>query len=81
MIKKIYDFLLTVNCYFLVLAAILTVVNSPYGSPVFMYTSIIGLIDAIKSKSQNGIIINWQNLSPISYSLLSSCIGIPYFST
>ena len=50
MIKKIYDFLLTVNCYFLVLAAILTVVNSPYGSPVFMYTSIIGLIDAIKSK-------------------------------
>ena len=75
MIKKIYDFLLTINCYFLVLAAILTVVNSPYGSHVFIYTSIIGLIDAIKNKSQSGIIINCTFLAMNTYFTINNIIN------
>ena len=75
MIKKIYNFLLTTNCYFLVLAAILTVVNSPYGSSVFVYTSIIGLIDAIKNKSQSGIIINCTFLAMNTYFTINNIIN------
>ena len=75
MVKKIYDFLLTVNCYFLVLAAILTVVNSPYGSPVFIYTSVIGLIDAIKNKSQSGIIINCTFLAMNTYFTINNIVN------
>ena len=75
MIKKIYDFLLTINCYFLVLAAILTVVNSPYGSLVFIYTSVIGLIDAIKSKSQSGIIINCTFLAMNTYFTINNIVN------
>ena len=75
MVTKIYNFLLTVNCYFLVLAAILTVVNSPYGSPVFIYTSIIGLIDAIKNKSQSGIIINCTFLAMNTYFTINNIVN------
>lgn len=75
MVKKIYNFLLTVNCYFLVLAAILTVVNSPYGSLVFIYTSIIGLIDAIKNKSQSGIIINCTFLAMNTYFTINNIVN------
>lgn len=56
--KKVYGVLLELNCYFLVLAAILLVVESKWGSPLFVYTSTIGLIDAINNKSKNGIIVN-----------------------
>lgn len=56
--KKIYNFLLIINVWFLVIGAILTVANSPIGSFVFLYTCIIGMIDAIKTKSFNGIVIN-----------------------
>ena len=75
MVKKIYDFLLTINCYFLVLAAILTVVNSPCGSPVFVYTSVIGLIDAIKNKSQSGIIINCTFLAMNTYFTINNIVN------
>lgn len=75
MIRKIYDVLLTVNCYFLVLAAILTVVNSPYGSLVFVYTSVIGLIDAIKNKSQSGIIINCTFLAMNTYFTINNIVN------
>ena len=75
MVKKIYNFLLTVNCYFLVLAAILTVVNSPYGSLVFIYTSVIGLIDAIKNKSQSGIIINCTFLAMNTYFTINNIVN------
>ena len=75
MIKKIYDFLLTINCYFLVLAAILTAVNSPYGSSVFIYTSIIGLIDAIKSKTQNGVIVNCTFLAMNTYFTIRNIVN------
>ena len=57
-IKKLYTLLLKLNCYFLVLAAIFLVINSEWGSPLFIYTSVIGLIDNIKSRNKNGIIVN-----------------------
>lgn len=56
--KKFYNVLLTINVWFLVLGAILTVINCPVGSFVFLYTCIIGMIDSVKSKVFNGIIIN-----------------------
>lgn len=59
MMKKVYDFLLTINVWCLVLGAILTVVNSPVGSFVFLYTCVIGMLDAVKfHKNFNGMIIN-----------------------
>jgi len=58
MMTKVYNFLLTINVWFLVLGALLTVTNIPAGSFVFLYTCIIGMIDAVKSKSFNGKIIN-----------------------
>lgn len=56
--KKVYDFLLTVNVWFLVLGAVLTVLNCPLGSFVFLETCIISFIDSCKSNSFNGKIIN-----------------------
>lgn len=56
--KKVYGVMLELNCYFLVLAAICTAVGSKAGSPLFIYTSVVGLIDAISNKSKNGIIVN-----------------------
>ena len=55
---KIYSLIQNLNCFFLVLAAIFTVTENPLGSPLFIYTSTVGLIDAIKNKSWQGIIIN-----------------------
>lgn len=55
---KIYNLIQNLNCFFLVLAAIFTVTKSPFGSLLFIYTSIVGLIDAIKNKSWQGTIIN-----------------------
>lgn len=55
---KVYEFFLTVNVWFLVLGAVLTVTNSPIGSFVFLYTCVIGMIDAVKTKSFNGKIVN-----------------------
>lgn len=55
---KIYNLIQNLNCFFLVLAAILTVTENPFGSPLFVYTSTVGLIDAIKNKSWQGTIIN-----------------------
>lgn len=57
--KKIYNFFLTVNIWFLVLGAILTVLNSPIGSFVFLWTCIIGMIDStVFNKNFNGIVVN-----------------------
>lgn len=57
--KKFYNFLLTINVWFLVLGAILTVMNCSAGSFIFLYTCIIGMIDSVKfNKNFNGIIIN-----------------------
>ena len=55
---KIYYLIQNLNCFFLILAAIFTVTESPFGSPLFVYTSTVGLIDAIKNKSWQGTIIN-----------------------
>jgi hypothetical protein len=55
---KIYNLIQNLNCFFLVLAAIFTVTESPFGSLLFVYTSTVGLIDAIKNKSWQGTIIN-----------------------
>lgn len=57
-VKKVYEVMLNLNCYFLVLAAICMAVGSKAGSPLFIYTSVVGLIDAISNKSKNGIIVN-----------------------
>ena len=56
--KKVYEFLLTINVWLLVLGAILTVLNCPVGSFVFLETCIVGFIDAYINKSFNGKIIN-----------------------
>ena len=58
MMKKVYNFLLTINVWFLVLGAVLTVTNSVFGSFVFLYTCVIGMIDAVKTNNFNGKIIN-----------------------
>lgn len=56
--KKAYNFLLSINVWLLVLGAILTVLNCPVGSFVFLETCIVGFIDAYTNKSFNGKIIN-----------------------
>lgn len=56
--KKLYKFLLTINVWFLVLGAILTVTKNPCGSFVFLYTCVIGMIDAVKTKNFNSILVN-----------------------
>lgn len=55
---KIYSLIQNLNCFFLVLAAIFTVIENPFGSLLFVHTSAVGLIDAIKNKSWQGTIIN-----------------------
>ena len=67
---KIYSLIVELNCYFLVLAAIFTVIGSNWGSRIFVYTSLIGLIDAIKNKTKSGIIINSTFLAMYTYFVL-----------
>lgn len=67
---KIYSLIIELNCYFLVLAAIFTVIGSNWGSRVFVYTSLIGLIDSIKNKAKSGIIINSTFLAMNTYFVL-----------
>ena len=56
--EKIYNTIISVNTIVLVLAAIFTVVGSPAGSFLFVYTSSIGFIDSMKNKNVHGVIIN-----------------------
>ena len=67
---KIYSLIVELNCYFLVLAAIFTVIGSNWGSRVFVYTSLIALIDSIKNKTKSGIIINSTFLAMNTYFVL-----------
>ena len=67
---KIYSLIVELNCYFLVLAAIFTVIGSNWGSRIFVYTSLIGLIDSIKNKAKSGIIINSTFLAMNTYFVL-----------
>ena len=67
---KIYSLIVELNCYFLVLAAIFTVIGSNWGSRIFVYTSLIGLIDSIKNKTKRGIIINSTFLAMNTYFVL-----------
>lgn len=67
---KIYNVLLSVNTYFLVFAAILTVTGNYWGSALFVYTQIIGLIDAMQNKQKNGIIICCTFLAMNTYFLI-----------
>lgn len=55
---KIYNTIISVNTIILVLAAIFTVVGSPAGSFLFVYTSIVGFIDSMKNKNAHGLVIN-----------------------
>lgn len=72
---KIYSLIVELNCYFLVLAAIFTVIGSNWGSRVFVYTSLIGLIDSIKNKTKSGIIINSTFLAMNTYFVLKVFIN------
>ena len=64
---KIYSMIIELNCYFLVLAAIFTVIGNNWGARIFIYTSLIGLIDSIKNKVKSGIIINSTFLAMNTY--------------
>lgn len=71
---KIYNFIQNINCFFLVLAAIFTVTESSLGSSLFVYTSTVGLIDAIKTKSWQGMIINSTFLAMnVYFTILAIC--------
>lgn len=71
---KIYNFIQNINCFFLVLAAIFTVTKNPFGSPLFIYASTVGLIDAIKTKSWQGMIINSTFLAMnVYFTILTIC--------
>ena len=74
--EKIYNIITELNCYFLVLAAILTVTNSNWGSPLFVYTSIVGLVDSIKNKIRSGIIINSTFAAMNSYFTILTIIEL-----
>jgi hypothetical protein len=74
--EKIYNIIMELNCYFCVLAAILTVTNSPIGSFVFVYTSTVGLVDSIKNKIRSGIIINSTFLAMNTYFSILTIIGL-----
>lgn len=50
--------LIKINAWVLVLGAILTITNNPLGSFIFFYTCIIGLIDGIKQRNFNSILVN-----------------------
>ena len=70
---KIYSLIVELNCYFLVLAAILTVIGSNRGSRVFVSTSLIGLIDSIKNKRRSGMSINSTFLGMSTYFVRKVC--------
>lgn len=74
--EKIYNIIMELNCYFCILAAILTVTNSPIGSFVFVYTSTVGLVDSIKNKVRSGIIINSTFLAMNTYFSILTIIGL-----
>lgn len=74
--EKIYNIITELNCYFLVLAAIFTVTNSNWGSPLFVYTSIVGLTDSIKNKVRSGIIINSTFAAMNSYFTILTIIEL-----
>ena len=71
---KIYNFIQNINCFLLVLAAIFTVTKSSLGSLLFVYTSTVGLMDAIKTKSWQGMIINSTFLAMnVYFTILTIC--------
>ena len=74
--EKIYNLIVEMNCYWCVLAAILTVVNSLFGSFVFVYTSVVGLIDSMKNKVKSGIIINSTFLAMNTYFSILTLVNL-----
>ena len=50
--------LIAINAWVLILGACFTVAGSPIGSFIFLYTCVIGLIDGIREKNFNAILIN-----------------------
>lgn len=74
--EKIYNVVMELNCYFCVLAAILTVTNSSFGSFVFVYTSVVGLVDSIKNRVRSGIIINSTFLAMNTYFSFLTIMGL-----
>lgn len=52
------DKLYSINCYLLVVVAILTIMGSIYASYGFIFTSTIGLSEAIKRNLHSSKVIN-----------------------
>lgn len=70
--KKIYNLLQSVNTYLLILAAIFTGTGSILGSFLFCYTSTIGLIEGIRTKVTNAIIVNSTFLALNTFFVIKS---------
>jgi len=50
-----------------VIAAMLTAIGSPFGSPFFVFASVIGVMDGIKHKATSATIINCVFLALNTY--------------
>ena len=68
--------LVAINAWVLVLGACLTIAESPIGSFVFLYTCAIGLIDGIKKKNFNAILINGALGGMNTYYVIKFLIGV-----
>lgn len=68
---KIYNTIISINTIVLVLAAIFTVVGSPAGSFLFVYTSTVGFIDSLKNKNAHGLVINGTFLAMNLYFVIT----------
>ena len=68
--------LIAINAWVLILGACLTVAGSPIGSFVFLYTCVIGLIDGIKEKSFNAILINGALGGMNTYYVIKFLMGV-----
>lgn len=69
--EKIYNTIISVNTIVLVLAAIFTVIGSPAGSFLFVYTSTVGFIDSMKNKNAHGLVINGTFLAMNLYFVIT----------
>lgn len=70
MLKKVYDVSLELNTVTLVAAAICTVMTNGWGPVLFVYASVIGLLDAIGNESGKGAITNSTFLALNGYYLV-----------
>lgn len=68
--------LVSINAWILIVAACFTVANSPIGSFLFLYTCVVGLVDGIKNKNFNSILINGALGGMNTYYVIKFLIGL-----